>query len=110
MFELDVEDEESKGNDYEADIVALYVQKLVVQLNLDPKLIGVITPYNLQVDLIRTRLKDKCALVEVKSVDGFQGREKEVIIVSFVRSNEQMNVGFLSGRQQLRYFTNCELN
>jgi regulator of nonsense transcripts 1 len=70
-----------------------------------PTSIGVITPYNGQVELIKslmaadddfkalsTRLS---SVIEVKSVDGYQGRERDVIIFSAVRSNRQGKVGFL---------------
>jgi len=71
-----------------------------------PNSIGVVTPYNSQVELIKslmatddeykalsTRLTSD---IEVKSVDGYQGRERDVIIFSAVRSNRQAKVGFLS--------------
>lgn len=99
MNELDLEDEESKGNEYEADIVSVYVRRLI-ESGFDESSIGVITPYNLQVQLIRARLR-KYQNIEVKSVDGFQGREKEIIILSLVRSNDSREVGFLSERRRI---------
>ncbi len=66
---------------------------------LKPEHIGVISPYDDQVPLLTDMLKDTG--VEVKTVDGFQGREKEVIIVSFVRSNPEGNLGFLEDLRRL---------
>jgi len=58
--------------------------------------IGVITPYNAQVNRLRDLLAAQChAGLEISSVDGFQGREKEAIIISQVRSNAERQVGFL---------------
>lgn len=55
--------------------------------------IGVIAPYAAQVRLLRGRL-DVPGL-EVDTVDGFQGREKEAILLTMVRSNDQGEIGFL---------------
>lgn len=38
-------------------------------------------------------------VLEISSVDGFQGREKEAIVISMVRSNDKREVGFLSDRR-----------
>lgn len=104
MEELDLEDEESKGNEYEADIVAIYVSYLI-ENGVKPWHIGIITPYNLQVELLKLRLNDKYPKVEIKSVDGFQGREKEVIILTLVRSNQAGDVGFLSDFRRINVAT-----
>ena len=45
--------------------------------------------YCLQVELIRTRLSEKYRDLEIKSVDGYQGREKEAVVISLVRSNNK---------------------
>ena len=45
-----------------------------------------------QVELIRLQLSDKYPTLEVRSVDGFQGREKEAVILSLVRSNNQVTL------------------
>ncbi|GFU42605.1 DNA-binding protein SMUBP-2 [Nephila pilipes] len=94
LHELQVEDDESKGNEGEADLVAMHVNNLV-KSGLNAADIAVITPYNLQVDLIKSRFGTKYPKLEVKSVDGFQGREKEAIVLSLVRSNDIGKVGFL---------------
>ena len=51
------------------------------------------TPYAAQARLVREKVD---AAVEVASVDAFQGREKEVVVVSTVRANAGGDVGFLS--------------
>lgn len=58
--------------------------------------IGIISPYADQVKIIQENTP-----VEVKTVDGFQGREKEIIIISTVRSNENGNIGFLKDLRRL---------
>ena len=61
-----------------------------------------ITPYSGQVALLRNALDDLVDKgLEVDSVDGFQGREKEVILFSAVRSNPLNSVGFLSDERRL---------
>jgi ATP-dependent RNA/DNA helicase IGHMBP2 len=62
--------------------------------------IGVVTPYNAQVQLLRSRLGGEADL-EIGTVDGLQGREKEAIVVSLVRSNEHGEVGFLAELRRL---------
>lgn len=66
---------------------------------LFPEDIGIISPYDQQVSRLKAALKDYH--VEIKSIDGFQGREKEVIIISLVRSNTEENIGFLRDYRRL---------
>ncbi len=54
-----------------------------------------------QVELIRLQLRGEYPTLEVKSVDGFQGREKEAVVLSLVRSNPQGEVGFLAESRRL---------
>ena len=88
------EDTGSRKNPQEAALTAKKVRALVAA-GVTPSRIGVIAPYRAQVRLLRDRLADLPGL-EVDSVDGFQGREKEAIVVSMVRSNPEGEVGFLA--------------
>ena len=60
--------------------------------------IGVITPYAAQARLIRDALAGD---VEVNTVDAYQGREKDVVLISTVRSNEKGNLGFVADDRRL---------
>ncbi|XP_075529451.1 DNA-binding protein SMUBP-2-like isoform X1 [Dermacentor variabilis] len=95
MIELDTPDDESKGNEGEADLVSIHVERLVSS-GVPASEIAVISPYNLQVELIRLRLSSRHPGLEIRSVDGFQGREKDAVVMSFVRSNDTGTVGFLA--------------
>lgn len=59
--------------------------------------IGVITPYKDHEEYLKKLIEG----VEIKSVDGFQGREKEIIILSLVRANPQEEIGFLQDLRRL---------
>ncbi len=96
-FERQRRGSDSRENPLEARIVAETVVRLL-NLGVKPEWIGVITPYDDQRDLISSLLPEE---VEVKTVDGYQGREKEVIILSFVRSNERGELGFLRDLRRL---------
>ncbi len=81
---------------------AAQVKKIVdeaIDLGVSPEDIGVISPYDDQVELLKDMLDTEG--LEIKTVDGFQGRQKDVIVVSFVRSNEQGNIGFLEDLRRL---------
>ncbi|KAK2793024.1 hypothetical protein FQN52_002172 [Onygenales sp. PD_12] len=91
---------ESKSNDMEAAVVARHVDNLVAA-GVKPEDIAVVTPYNAQLALLSQSLKDKYPGIELGSVDGFQGREKEAVVVSLVRSNPEGEVGFLGEKRRL---------
>jgi hypothetical protein len=84
-------DGESRLNPGEAQLVCRYVGKLVAA-GVPADEIAVIAPYAAQVRLLRKLLRD--LPVEIDSVDGFQGREKEAVLVSTVRSNTIGENGF----------------
>ena len=90
----------SYENKNEAQIAVDLVKELL-EMGIKEDQIGVISPYLSQVKRIKTTLSSDEILVEVKSVDGFQGREKEVIIISFVRSNDEGKIGFLKDLRRL---------
>ncbi len=85
-------------NKAEVAVVKKVIETLV-HCRLFPGDIGVISPYEQQVNLLRIALQDFG--VEIKTVDGYQGREKEVIVLSLVRANEQGNLGFLTDYRRL---------
>jgi ATP-dependent RNA/DNA helicase IGHMBP2 len=89
---------ESRENKGEAGLA----QKLYLQLRdagLKNSQIAILTPYVAQARMLKGLLREPG--LEIGSVDGFQGREKEAVIVSLVRSNEAGTVGFLSDLRRL---------
>ncbi|XP_048142069.1 DNA-binding protein SMUBP-2 isoform X2 [Rhodamnia argentea] len=87
------DEEESTLNEGEAEVAIAHAKRLVSS-GVSASDIGVITPYAAQVVLLKmlkgneNKLKD----MEISTVDGFQGREKEAIIISMVRSNSKKEV------------------
>ena len=109
--ELDVREQfvgESFGriNKAEAELTLLTLQQYfecigktrVLNERLD---VGVISPYRAQVQYLRSQLKKKeyfkpfRHLITVNTVDGFQGQERDIIVISLVRSNDEGQIGFL---------------
>jgi len=95
--EIDPEGE-SKFNAQEARWVIAQIRDLL-DAGIKQEDIAVIAPYSAQVRYIR----DRCdfSAVEIDTVDGFQGREKEVVIISLVRSNTIGEVGFLADKRRM---------
>ena len=83
-------------NDGEVRLVAIAVRELLAA-GVPSASIAVIAPYSAQVE----RLRKVVAGVEVNTVNAYQGREKEAVIVSFVRSNDEGILGFVSDRRRL---------
>ena len=86
-------------NPEEIDKVKVLVE-LFISHGFDVKNMGVISPYDDQVEMLKKALR-KYEGLEVKTVDGFQGKEKEVIIISLVRANEKNKLGFLEDLRRL---------
>lgn len=89
---------QSYYNDAEAEAAAKQVKRLVKD-GLDPEDIGIITAYSGQISAIGSKVNqldiDDIYEVDIDTVDSFQGSEREAIIVSFVRSNDDGHSGFL---------------
>ncbi|EOA33494.1 hypothetical protein CARUB_v10019707mg [Capsella rubella] len=97
----------SSKNIVEVSVVAEIVSKLYSVSRKTGRSIsvGVISPYKAQVFAIQERIGEKyntgeSFTVSVRSVDGFQGGEEDIIIISTVRSNGKGVIGFLSNQQR----------
>jgi superfamily I DNA and/or RNA helicase len=89
-------DDPSTDNPGQAERVASEARRLLSR-GLSPSDLAVITPYLAQARLLRERLAPELAQgLEIGTVDGFQGREKEAVIVDLVRSNDDGELGFLT--------------
>jgi superfamily I DNA and/or RNA helicase len=79
-----------------------YFKKIGKERILDERLdVGIISPYRAQVQYLRHQLKKKewakpyRHLISVNTVDGFQGQERDIILISLVRANDEGQIGFL---------------
>lgn len=105
----------SHRNVHEAAIVIDHLVRLLKRypLSLSCRQIGLITPYNGQVQCLKSLVAENTFLqrrrdideLDIKTVDGFQGGEKEIILFSFVRSNSDLvgagRVGFLRDSRRI---------
>ena len=84
------------------DTLQAYFERIGKQRLLEERIdVGIISPYRAQVQYLRRLLmkreyfKPFRRLISVNTVDGFQGQERDVIIISLVRSNDEGQIGFL---------------
>jgi hypothetical protein len=106
-----IEEQGSSGTSFLNRKEASSVEKLVTSMlkgGLAADQIGVITPYQAQRTYLIEHMvhngsqrRELYEQIEVASVDAFQGREKDVIIVSCVRSNDKQGIGFLKDERRL---------
>jgi superfamily I DNA and/or RNA helicase len=93
-------------NKAEAELTLLTLQQYFERIGktriLNERLdVGIISPYRAQVQYLRSLLKKReyfkpfRQLITVNTVDGFQGQERDIIIISLVRSNDEGQIGFL---------------
>lgn len=96
----------SRYNEEEADLLIRQIETLVQEIGVEEWIsenlsLGIITPYRAQVEHLQKRadasgvLEPLQSLIAINSVDAFQGQERDVIAISFVRSNDKGEVGFL---------------
>ena len=85
-----------------------YIEKITKERVLDESIdFGLISPYKSQVQYIRGLIKRNAffkpfrKLITVHTVDGFQGQERDVIMISLVRANDQGNIGFLNDLRRM---------
>lgn len=82
-------------------MIAIDHYEKLFEAGVKPESIAIISPYSAQVSLIREHLSDHSAHPEINSIDAFQGREKDVVILSLVRSNAEGTVGFLGEMRRI---------
>ena len=96
----------SRINKAEAELTLLTLQQYFERIGktrvLNERLdVGVISPYRAQVQYLRSQLRKNeyfkpfRHLISVNTVDGFQGQERDIIVISLVRSNDEGQIGFL---------------
>ena len=96
----------SYSNESEATLTLLSLQAYFEMIGKERILserldVGIISPYRAQVQLLRRLIRKReffkpyRSLISVNTVDGFQGQERDIIVISLVRSNEEGQIGFL---------------
>lgn len=85
-----------------------YIKRIGVERVLEERIdIGIISPYKSQIQYLKRRVrqlpffKPLRSLISINTVDGFQGQERDVIILSLVRANEHKEIGFLTDLRQM---------
>jgi ATP-dependent RNA/DNA helicase IGHMBP2 len=94
----------SRYNEEEAQLLIRQLEKLIREVGTDDwtHTIGIITPYSAQVERLARlaeaseEISTLARYVTINTVDAFQGQERDIIAISFVRSNDKGEVGFLS--------------
>ena len=92
------EEQGSNGMSLQNEGELQIVQKLLIAENLDPLTTAFISPYEGQVAAAKETLPKE---MRISTIDSFQGQEKEVIILSLVRSNDDGEIGFLKDYRRM---------
>jgi ATP-dependent RNA/DNA helicase IGHMBP2 len=90
--------DESLHNEGEAALIAARAGELLAA-GLAPEELAIIAPYRAQAALLRELVPDRA--VEIDTVDAFQGREKDAVLVSLTRSNSEGQLGFLGDLRRM---------
>ncbi len=100
----------SYSNPEEAELLISHLQKVLAQYDArpdEPLRIGIIAPYKNQTEYIRNYIqehesfKDSRHHFSVRTVDGFQGQERDIMCISMTRSNDSGEIGFLSDTRRM---------
>lgn len=97
----------SRYNDGELDVLIEHMLELRSNIPPEDKLpsVAIITPYREQVVQAEDRIEAETRLADfnmtINTVDGFQGRERDVVYLSLVRSNTKSEIGFLSDYRRM---------
>ena len=96
----------STENKEEAAFAVKYLQNLQYNLSMNGILpqeytVGIISPYRAQVELLRELWTNEEDKIKISTIDGFQGQERDLIIISLVRSNPKSEIGFLSDYRRM---------
>lgn len=90
----------SKCNEGETEI-CINILRTLKHLKIRNSQIGVISPYEGQRVMIMNRLESQMSGIEIGNIDSYQGREKDIIIFSCVRSNRKKDIGFMTSKNRL---------
>jgi senataxin len=94
-------------------LISLFEQSQLMTSDIGLGSIGIITPYSEQIRLLKSEInKAKTSIfrtrksnlnldIEINTVDGFQGKEKDIIFISTVRGNDSGSIGFLSDTRRM---------
>ena len=101
----------SYSNPKEGEILFKHLQQLLLDYSTQKDLaaisIGIISPYKEQREWLKENILDleldrsKLSSLSVKTIDGFQGEERDVIYISLVRSNDNHEIGFLNDLRRM---------
>ncbi|MFN4123678.1 MAG: AAA domain-containing protein [Flavobacteriales bacterium] len=100
------EETQSYANSGEIKLLEIFLKQLAKQ-EQEHISIGLIAPYKTQVELMKEYFRDRTAdwpeswQVSIQTIDAFQGQERDVILISLVRSNEKSEIGFLKDYRRM---------